>query len=164
MKYHRIILMMAWLCILMLVLNSCSSISVMPTLTATFAPSSTKIPTATPVPPTHTPLPTATLPPISLAFTVTRPPGAFSGSPFPNAEVYFFLTEGFDLNAVRTELTVQLSGPKGAVPDDFQVWQWSQGAEDAIALFIFPGLPAGTYTIQAALPDGRKTSADFQLP
>ena len=57
MKYHRIILMMAWLCILMLVLNSCSSISVMPTLTATFAPSSTKIPTATPVPPTPHPAP-----------------------------------------------------------------------------------------------------------
>ena len=163
MKYHRIILM-AWSCIFMLILSSCSSTSPMPTLTATFAPTSTNTSTATAVPPTHTLLPTATLPPISLTFTATRPLGAFSGSPFPNAKVYFFLIEEFDLNAMRTEPTIHLSGPNGAVPDDFQVWQWPQGADNAIALFIFPELPAGMYAVQAAFPDGRKTSADFQPP
>ncbi len=64
----------------------------------------------------------------------------------------------------RPRWMIPLSGPNGAVPDDFQVWQWSQGADNTIALFIFPKLPAGMYAVQVALPDGRKTSADFQLP
>lgn len=162
MKNSRSILTIGCLNIFILILSSCSSISPMPIATATSAATSTKTPTITPVPATRTPLPTETLPPISLTFTATRPPGAFSGSPFPNAKIYFFLTEGFDLNAVRTQLTVHLSGPNGAVPDDFQVWQWSQGADNAIALFIFPVLPAGTYTIRIVLPDGRSTSTAFE--
>jgi len=112
-------------------------------------------------PPAPTAAPTPNLAPISLTFTSTRPPGSFTGSPFPTAKVYFFIVSGFDLDAVRLQLSVGLSGPSGPVADDFHLWQWVEGAPSAIALFLFPVLPAGDYTVSIRLPDGRTTSAAF---
>jgi len=123
---------------------------------ATPTPSPTPTPTAIP-----TATPTPNLAPISLTFTSTRPPGSFTGTPFPTAKVYFFIVSGFDLDAARLELSVGLSGPSGSVPDDFHLWQWVEGAPSAIALFLFPVLPAGDYTVSITLPDGRTASATF---
>jgi hypothetical protein len=105
--------------------------------------------------------PPSSLGPISINFTATRPPGSFTGTPFPDAKLYFFVVSGFDLDAVRTQLIVTLAGPKGPVPDDYRVWQWVEGAPSAVALFLFPGLPAGSYTVTVKLPDGRTASASF---
>jgi hypothetical protein len=83
---------------------------------------------------------------------------SFTGTPFPQAELYFFLVDGFDFDNDWRMLTVRLAGPNGPVAKDPQLWQWVRGAYEAITVFLFPTLPPGTYTVSIILPDGRNAS------
>jgi hypothetical protein len=102
----------------------------------------------------------SSLGPISISYTSTRPPGSFTGTP-AGVKLYFFIVSGFDLDQLRPQLVVSLAGSTGPVPSSPQVWQWVEAAPSAIALFVFYGLPAGSYTVTVKLPDGRTASASF---